>query len=159
MKITASYFVTCKIFAPCSHCNKSFRILSDFKNHQSRLTGEKPHECLQCGKSFATLNDLRAHEKRHVKEKLHKCTHCYKSFKLPRDVKAHVKRHAEVKHPDKSEKYFSIFNFQLRNRKGIEQYECDYCSNKFSAKKYLIDHIKGIHSSKSLKIILLRLNS
>ncbi len=57
------------------------------KNHKSRHTQERPHECNVCHKSFKDKHTLKEHQHRHTGMRPHTCSICTKSFKTRAELK------------------------------------------------------------------------
>ncbi len=50
---------------PCPHCEKTYGLKRDLKEHMVLHTGEKPYVCEHCGKAFARRPSLRIHRLLH----------------------------------------------------------------------------------------------
>lgn len=49
----------------CPHCEKSYGLKRDLKEHMVLHTGEQPYVCEHCGKAFARRPSLRIHRRLH----------------------------------------------------------------------------------------------
>lgn len=49
----------------CPHCEKSYGLKRDLKEHMVLHTGERPYTCEHCGKAFARRPSLRIHRQLH----------------------------------------------------------------------------------------------
>lgn len=49
----------------CPHCQKSYGLRRDLKEHLVLHSGEKPYVCERCGKAFARRPSLRIHRLLH----------------------------------------------------------------------------------------------
>lgn len=62
----------------CSVCKKKLYDITQYKNHFTTHTGQKPHKCTypNCTKAYRIAKDLKDHFRVHTKEKPYKCKLC-----------------------------------------------------------------------------------
>ncbi|XP_036380650.1 zinc finger protein 850-like [Megalops cyprinoides] len=110
----------------CSHCERTFTVLSNFIVHQQihRRDGreERPFKCAQCGKSFYKEDGLKTHQQSHVGERPHCCSQCGKTFRSKTVMMSHKRTHMKEK-----------------------LYHCYRCAKSFTLKSYFEKHMQ-IHT-------------
>jgi Zinc finger, C2H2 type len=105
----------------CKICENSFPSLANLKSHLKRvhIDADSPKfECDFCSKKYSNRFNLYVHIFNHVKIP---CSYCDLKFS-----KVRLKKHILEKH-------------------STVQFECDLCSIKFKAKRYLLYHMQSIH--------------
>lgn len=55
----------------CPHCDKTYGLKRDLKEHMVLHTGEKPYVCEHCGKAFARRPSLRIHRLLHCSRRIY----------------------------------------------------------------------------------------
>ena len=66
----------------CSHCQRGFMDLPQYKRHLRTHTEEKPHQCNECGRRFREKSQLKTHMVIHTGETPFECTLCKQKFKF-----------------------------------------------------------------------------
>jgi len=109
----------------CSFCNKNFMTTTEFENHISSHTKEKPFTCEECGFIFQNKSNLRYHVTTiHGNAPYrHFCDICNKGF----DRLLVLNKHKETHLP-------------LAERTTMEQ--CPFCEKQLSSKGSLQSHLK-----------------
>ena len=98
---------------------KHLHIRKTLSRHRYPHTGDYIREI--CGKCLTGKDELSAHERIHTGEIPFSCGVCGKSYRYKHDLTAHNTIHTG------------------------KQHNCDICGKHFNKKKYLIQHIKGVH--------------
>lgn len=100
-----------------AECEKTFRHRSALRIHQASVhRGERPFSCSVCDKLFTRTGCLNTHMKTHTGERPFSCSECGKAFVR----KKHLSVHQTLQH-------------QL----------CTVCSQSFSHRAGLAEHLKG----------------
>ncbi|XP_008853426.1 zinc finger protein 347-like [Nannospalax galili] len=92
----------------CNECDKSFTFVSTFIRHQKIHTGEKLYKYQESGKSFRLVVDIKEPQRIHVGEKSYKCKEANKLFAKSSDLKSHQRTHSGEK-PSKCQEYEKSF--------------------------------------------------
>jgi len=78
----------------CPECEKTFCNKAYLKTHQKLIhNSKKPHSCNECSKSFKMLSNLKQHMNLHTKNKIFICTICSRTFSRSTTLKLHGKKH------------------------------------------------------------------
>ncbi|XP_055302445.1 zinc finger protein 883-like [Sitodiplosis mosellana] len=123
---------------------------SKLKDHFTKHTGNKDHECKICGKRIGRKTDLHRHELRHQKLKKFKCSYCPKQFMERSQMLYHERCHTGEK-PYACKKcpmrfsYASSLMRHNRSHLGEKPYQCNICLKRFTAKDNLKAHA-SVHS-------------
>uniref|UniRef100_A0A146ZZN3 Histone-lysine N-methyltransferase PRDM9-like n=1 Tax=Fundulus heteroclitus TaxID=8078 RepID=A0A146ZZN3_FUNHE len=117
----------------CNQCKQTYGNPEDLKAHSCP---SKPLKCGQCGAAFHRTHLLRRHKQlEHGRAKSFRCDSCDKSFSTPAKLKQHQKNKACQKYHCSS-----------------ELFPCSFCQFSFTAKSYLIKHIKRHHPVEFLSL-------
>jgi len=80
----------------CPECEKTFCNKIYLKTHQKLIhNSKKPHSCNECSKSFKMLSNLKQHMNLHTKSKIYACSTCSRTFSRSTTLKLHKKRHVD----------------------------------------------------------------
>ncbi|XP_029954734.1 histone-lysine N-methyltransferase PRDM9-like [Salarias fasciatus] len=110
----------------CTRCKQTYRNAADLQEHRCSA---KVHRCGQCGASFSKAGFLKRHEVLvHENAKSHSCEHCGKFFATYGNLKQHQKLNTCKKYHCSS-----------------DVFPCSYCQFSFTAKSYLLKHVKRHH--------------
>lgn len=117
----------------CNRCKNTYGNPDDLKAHKCSF---RYHICRQCGATFRKSGFLTRHEHMvHKKEKPHRCERCGKVFTTSSNLKQHQKSNT-------CEKYHCT----------TEHFPCSFCQFSFTAKSYLIKHLKRHHPAEYLRL-------
>ncbi|KAG7251021.1 hypothetical protein CRUP_019198, partial [Coryphaenoides rupestris] len=87
----------------CPHCEKSYGLKRDLREHMVLHTGEKPYVCDLCGKAFARRPSLRLHRLHYCSSRLSEktpklqCSVCSKWLANSGSLRNHMKLHTGEK--------------------------------------------------------------
>ena len=110
----------------CPHCDFQAKSKKSLRDHNTRIHGEKTHQCPICNKMFALGKDLNQHVKFHTDT--YQCEECGKSLKSKLALKLHISGiHRGVK---------------LSKEK---EYVCEDCGKICRNKTHFTEHVNKIH--------------
>jgi len=142
----------------CSQCEMCFQSPSHLKRHQRN---HRSFECRKCEISFEHHADLAQHQAAEHTEprsvRLVGCDQCDKQFKCSSILARHKAVHAETRDTlqcprEHCPRYFYYKNNLAHHIKSYHEgkkYFCSLsgCTNKFSTKQKLKDHLSTVHNS------------
>ena len=142
----------------CDICGLEFS-RRQYKYHQVKHTGERPHLCNHCGRSFTLRKYLQKHLVQHQAVKPHTCSFCGSGFGEKNQLQQHINIHTGNKpySCEKCEKAFchmSNLKFHIKSVHLDERkYECQTCKHKFKKNSHLETHML-CHSKASFECII-----
>uniref|UniRef100_A0A336LGM0 CSON007937 protein n=1 Tax=Culicoides sonorensis TaxID=179676 RepID=A0A336LGM0_CULSO len=144
----------------CQFCGLQFIRSDHLKCHTDVKHSKmymKNFKCDLCSFESYLKQNLRVHMRVHTTEKKQfKCKYCEKSYSYHCDLKRHVFQH-ENNSPYRCEtcdkSFYSKSNLKVHQKihLGIKKYKCSYCKQEFSQNICLINHVRALHSTNSMK--------
>lgn len=137
----------------CSQCTKSFKQISELKEHQKSHSNEKQYVCSECGKCLQSRNGLYVHLKVHRGEKKHECQLCNTKYVTTGELKSHISHiHSTVKpfacpHTDCDKAYVSKgpLHIHMLSHLNTKLYICNFCGKGLATPASLKQH-QLVHS-------------
>lgn len=110
----------------CNYTSVHFhRIEIHYKTIHQKI---KPFACRICDFRAAQVSDVRRHFFKHMDQRLYKCAHCTMSFKRKISLATHTRRAHVVEW------------------KRAKAFACSWCDNRYSLRRFLVNHISDKHS-------------
>ncbi|XP_061105320.1 zinc finger protein 271-like [Conger conger] len=143
----------------CSHCGRTFTMLTNYIVHQQIHRGEgreeRPFCCSQCGKRFYKEDSLKKHHQIHTGGRAHQCSQCGKSFRTKSVLLSHQNIHERQKQyhhlkPDGgfASKSNSDEDIHMHSRERL--HNCSWCGEMFSTEYFLKRHQQSHCKKRSL---------
>ncbi|XP_034243242.1 zinc finger protein 266-like [Thrips palmi] len=130
----------------CEVCAKVFDTYPKLSDHRSKVHIVK-HSCEYCKKKFREKSKLRRHIKLHEEDQLYQCNLCSKSFRTIGTLQSHQKTHTKpFQCGDCTKKFRNRYQLNLHKNathRGIKDFMCDRCGEKFICKTRLKQHVSN----------------
>ena len=145
-------------------------LLSSYKIHQRRHTGEKPYKCGHCGRAFVEKVTLKRHLVTHNKSlKQHVCTECGRGFGR-RDV---LLQHHKLVHVYPATNTCGVCKLQFSSKEELQAHRfsahsklaaegkppretnlpCTFCKETFRNKHQLNLHVRKCQEEKNVCLV------
>ena len=142
----------------CNDCNEKFSSMHLFRAHKKEIHGIfQTFDCKNCGQSFKTALSMAKHKK---KPHTFFCKYCDKVFFR----KVHLRLHQQIHKGEKKQKLIGrkvectrcskilanrfslkIHLLRIHNDDKLTKFSCEICDKKFSAKTFMLSHLKIKH--------------
>lgn len=107
---------------PCPTCDQVFDARGKLVRHKNKVhSTDKDYECKVCGRRFGVVAMRKKHELLHGEPRF-QCKHCSTKLTTEKSLEEHEKFHT-----------------------GERPFKCTLCGNGFVARKYLAQHMRGVH--------------
>ncbi|XP_069132368.1 zinc finger and BTB domain-containing protein 49-like isoform X4 [Argopecten irradians] len=138
----------------CPKCDQRFHRQTERSEHMLKHTSEMSFICSTCGARFKFRSSLHKHSKTHQVGMSFECDKCDKRF----NTKTDLNRHLKTKHVPRQlcsrcgGNYIYIDkHMQTCQVEKPKIFQCPHCEKRFSAKRYLAEHVRGKHSAPRYK--------
>lgn len=125
----------------CKYCPYKSSVITNFKRHVARHTGNKGFLCTHCGKSFIQKSGLAYHLKLHdINSTPLKCKYCPELFNTLYEHRQHLSSTHTVK-IDQMKKNENFTKDESHHTALVKSFVCPVCNKVYKQRCYLNQHL------------------